>query len=355
MEERWIKLACTLSMLLAASGCAQTQYNTTDLPRQYAANPTRNFATVDFTPYAKVIADGETLQQGDQLSVSLDPGTHIAGEDSTLEWKINVDANGQAVLPHIGPVRVAGLTKTDAEKQIVNASLQRDVFLTPTVGISVEKKIERTILVSGAVENPGPITIRGDGVTLADVLVRAGGLTSDASGEISVSGSQNSVAADSIRQVGTSAANNGSVAARTVSLASTPPSQFGDMFVKDGSVVHVEESPPRPIQVLGVIRDQAVEVPSGQNVRLLDAITLAGGQTYSNWISDKVTVIRRVPNRDETIRIRASIRRAKDDDVENILLAPYDIVSVEENLMTFTLSTLSGLLGAGVSAAQIGI
>ena len=353
MEERWIKWVCTLAMLLAASGCAQTQYNTTDLPRQYAAAPTRNFAKVDFTPFAKAIADGETLQQGDQLSVSLDTGMQVGGEESKLEWKVNVDASGQAVLPHIGPVRVAGLTRTDAEQQIKNASLQRDVFLTPTVGISVEKQIQRTILVSGAVKKPGPITIRGDGVTLADVLVRAGGLTSEATGEVSVTGSGGSTSTDSIRPVGST--GRGAVSAQTVSLATTPPSQFGEMFVPDGSVVHVEESPPRPIKVVGVIKNQAVEVPSGENVRLLDALTLAGGQKYSNWISDKVTVIRRVPERNETIRIKGSIRGAKNHDAENILLAPYDIVSVEENILTFTLSTLSGLLGAGVAAAQIGM
>lgn len=353
MEERWIKWACTLAMLLAASGCAQTQYNTTDLPRQYAAPQTRNFAKVDFTPYANALADGETLQQGDQLSVSLDTGHQISGEESKLEWKVNVDASGQAVLPQIGPVRVAGLTKTDAEQQIKNASLQRDVFLTPTVGISVEKKSERTVIVSGAVNKPGPVTIRGDRVTLADVLVRAGGLTSEATGEVSVTGSGGSTTTDSIRTVGTS--GEGASPAQTVSLASTPPSQFGQMIVADGSVVHVDVSPPRPIKVIGVIKNQAVDVPSGENVRLLDALTLAGGQRYSNWISDKVTVIRRIPDRNETIRIKGSIRGAKNNDAENILLAPYDVVSVEENILTFTLSTLSGLLGAGVAAAQIGI
>ena len=102
-----------------------------------------------------------------------------------------------------------------------------------------------------------------------------------------------------------------------------------------------------------MIKNQVVEVPSGQDVRLLDAVTMAGGQTYSNWISDRVTITRHVSDGSGTIRIRGSIRKARADSSENIPLAPYDIVTVEENVLTFTLSTLSGLFGAGVSAARI--
>lgn len=351
MDERWIKRCCLVAMLVSVSGCAQTQFSATELPRQYAATPIQNYSTVDFTPYAKAIVSNNTIQEGDLLNVTLDTG--IQGEDSSLKWDVSVDGSGQAVLPNIGPVKVAGLERTEAEQLIVNTSLQRDVFLTPTVGISVAEKVEKTILVSGAVVQPGTVTVRGEKVTLADVLARAGGVTAEASGEISVTGSDGrSAIPNAIRAVG--ASSESGFDAISISLAATPPEQLGEMYISDGSVVHVEETPPRPIQVVGVIRDQAIEVPSGLNVRLLDALTLAGGQTYSNWISDKVTIIRRVPGRNETIRIKASIRAAKDSDAENILLAPYDIVSVEENIVTFTLSTLSGLFGAGASAAQIG-
>ena len=141
--------------------------------------------------------------------------------------------------------------------------------------------------------------------------------------------------------------------AQTISLANTSESEVGEIRIREGSVVHVEPSPPRPIQVIGVIRNQSVEVPAGKNVRLLDAITLAGGQTYSNWISDRITIIRREPGGNKTVRIKASIRKATADAEANLLLAPYDIVSVEENALTFTLSTLSGFIGAGMNATRV--
>lgn len=349
MDERCRQSLCLCLLLLSATGCVQTQYLANEVPRQFAARPIRNYATVDFTPYARNIADNNTIQPGDQLSVKLDTGTHA--EDSELDWSVSVDETGETSLPNIGAIQLAGLTRSQAEKQIVTASQQRDVFLTPTVEVSVRESEERTVYVRGAVKEPGPIVVRGASVTVADVLARAGGLTSDASGNISVSQGE-SVSSGIIRAVGSS--ESAATPAVQVSLANTSPEELARLNVTDGAVVNVEATPPRPIKVVGVIQNQVVEVPSGLNVRLLDALTLAGGQTYSNWISDKVTIIRRVPNRDETIRIKASIRRAKNDDAENLLLAPYDIVSVEENLVTFTLSTLSGLFGAGVSAAQIG-
>ena len=355
MDERWIKTLCLSALLVTVSGCAQSQFRAGDLPRQYTAASIRNYSTVDLTPFAKAIASGNTIEPGDTLQVNLNTGTQT--EDSNLVWKVSVDESGQTSLPNIGAVKLAGLSRAQAEKTIVQASLQRDVFLTPTVEISVDKQNTRTIQVSGAVTKPGPITIRGENVTLADVLVRAGGLTDAASGQVSVTGAEGSSAANlslpnAIQSVGST--TDYGFKAITVSLSTTPLEQFGEIAIPDGSVVHVEELGPRPIKVMGVIRDQAVQVPSGENIRLLDAIALAGGQTYSNWISDRITVIRRTGDGRETVTIRASIRRARNDNTENILLAPYDVVQIEENVFTFTLSTLSGLFGAGVSAAQLG-
>jgi protein involved in polysaccharide export with SLBB domain len=130
-----------------------------------------------------------------------------------------------------------------------------------------------------------------------------------------------------------------------INLATTSAAEVAAIQIPAGATVTVEESPGRSIRVIGVIADREVEVPAGRNVRLLDALALAGGPSYSNWISNRVDIIRRIPGKDETIRIRASIRKAKKDDKQNVLLAPNDIVSVEENLVTFTLSTLGGLSG----------
>lgn len=337
------------------TGCAQTTYRAGELPRRYAARSTTDYSRLDLTPFARQLSRQNAILPGDRLQVTLDPGT--MEKEAKHVWNVTVDGSGQTTLPNIGPVKLAGLTNSEAEQTIVGSSLQRDVFLTPVVEVNVAERQERTILVTGAVGKPGLLKLTEEQVSLADVIVRSGGITSAASGVITVSGAEQSspetadpVIANAILPVGQT-----SVKATTVSLETTPPAELGRIMVTDGTVVHIEEEGPKPIKVVGVIRNQVVEIPAGQNVRLLDAVTMAGGQTYSNWISDRVTITRHVNDGQGTVRIRGSIRKARSDSSENLLLAPYDIVTVEENALTFTLSTLSGLLGAGINATRIGV
>ncbi len=335
------------------TGCAQTNFRASELPARYAASPIRDYSLLNLTQATSVSADADTILAGDRLQVRLDPGTLL--EDSEHIWKISVDESGQTSLPNIGPVRLAGLTRTEAEQTITQASLQRQVFLTPTVEVSVEDRREQFIIVTGAVNTPGPLAVRANELTLADVIVRAGGLTKLASGVISVSSAttQNHSTPGSGNVI--QSVSMSSPRPMTISLASSSVEQLGETTIPVGAVVNVEESPPRPIRMIGVIKNQAIEIPPGEDVRLLDAIAIAGGQTYSNWISDRVTVIRTLPDSKETVRIAASIRGAKNNEKDNILLSPQDIIAVEENIFTFTLSTISGFLGAGFNASRLAI
>jgi polysaccharide biosynthesis/export protein len=356
MDDRCMKTRLLILIALCLSaGCAQTQFHASELPAKYAARPTVDYSRIDLTSLATISVKNDTIQSGDRIQVNLNTGA--SGENSDLTWKVSVDESGQTSLPNIGPVRLAGMTRAEAEKSIVQASLQRDVFLTPVVEVSLEKRPDRIIYVSGAVKNPGPVKVSGTTASLADAIARAGGLTSDASGTIALSNASNggnsSPTMQSNEVIPIGQQGTGYYPAKTVSLSSTSPQQLAEIIVPEGALIHVEKVEPRPIQVVGVIKNQVVEVPSGKDVNLLDAVTMAGGQTYSNWISDKVTITRHVSDGNGTIRIRGSIRKARADSSENIPLAPYDIVTVEENILTFTLSTLSGLFGAGVSAARI--
>ncbi|MCA9050292.1 MAG: polysaccharide biosynthesis/export family protein [Planctomycetaceae bacterium] len=344
-----------IGILFFLPGCVQTQFSAGSLPARLAARPIQDYSGLNLAAYTSARQSTDLIHPGDRLEVSLDPGT--LDDKSVLNWKVTVDEFGETSLPNIGPVKLAGLSSAEAEKAIIRTSLERDVFLTPVVDVDVRERRPRRVLVTGAVGTPGAIEIPDDSVSLADILVRAGGLTAEATGTISVNGARSvpddnadDPPANALRAISSSA-----VTATTISLESTPESELGEIMVSEGAVVHAVAHSPRPIQVVGVIRNKAIEVAGGQNVRLLDALTEAGGQTYSNWISDKVTIVRQNPDGSGTFRIKASIRKAKADARENILLAPYDIVSVEENVVTFTLSTLSGLFGAAMNASRIGI
>lgn len=309
--------------------------------------------SLDLAKYATADVSEEVIAPGDRLRVVLNDGTQ--GEQAIHNWEVSVDENGQTVLPNIGPVRLAGLSNAAAEKSVVQASLQRDVFLTPVVKVAVEDRPKRVVTVIGAVKSPGPVSITRESVSLADVIVRAGGLADQASGVISVSGIQDrSNRVGPLKYSTISSSEDHAAPATKIRLDQLDPESLGQIMVAEGGVVHVEVAPQQYVRVMGVIRGQSLDVPFGQSLTLLDAISLAGGQTYSNWISDRITITRKLPDSQQSIQIRASIRRARQDSIENLVLAPGDIVNVDENVLTFTLSTVSGLLGAGFSATQIG-
>ena len=73
-------------------------------------------------------------------------------------------------------------------------------------------------------------------------------------------------------------------------------------------------------------------LPMEQDVYLLDAISMAGGK--SSVVADKVFVIRRVPDREEPIVIRASISEAKHNGLENLRLAAGDTITIEQTPAT---------------------
>lgn len=337
-----------------ASGCASSKYAASELPRQYQARRIMDLQSLDLAKYATSDESEEIIAPGDRLRVVLNDGTQ--SEKAVHEWQVSVDENGQTVLPNIGSVRLAGLSNAAAEKTVVQASLQRDVFLTPVVRVALEDRRERVITVIGAVKSPGLVLITRDSVSLADAIVRAGGLADEASGVVSVSGIQrNSNELRSLDHTKFSGTSTGATPATKIRLDQSDPESLGQIMVAEGGVVHVEVAQQDFVRVMGVIRGQSLEIPHGQNLRLLDAITLAGGQTYSNWISDKITITRRVPETQETVLIKASIRKAQRKGSENLVLAPNDVVNVDENILTFTLSTVSGFVGAGFNASRIGI
>lgn len=118
-----------------------------------------------------------------------------------------------------------------------------------------------------------------------------------------------------------------------VNLVTAAATGNGGHYLDDGAVVMVHKRAPQPIHVMGrVARPGQFELPQGQDLRLLDALALAGG-TSVPW-ADKVIVIRQQPSEKKPVVIAGSIREAKFKAESNVRLAPGDIVSVEDSAAT---------------------
>ncbi|MFZ9090644.1 MAG: SLBB domain-containing protein, partial [Planctomycetaceae bacterium] len=111
-------------------------------------------------------------------------------------------------------------------------------------------------------------------------------------------------------------------------------------MVEDGGVVMVEKRDPEPIYVQGLVRTpNQYDYPIGKDLRLLQAISLAGG--VSNQLADKIFVIRQLPGSAEPLLIQVSYRRAKRSQESNIRLGPGDVISVEQTPGTVFMDALN--------------
>ena len=120
--------------------------------------------------------------------------------------------------------------------------------------------------------------------------------------------------------------------------------------LNDRDMVMVLPEEKRLIHVTGlVIKADQFEIPKHQDVRVLDAIAMAGG--VSSPVADKAFVIRRLPNMSEPTVIQVSLSQAKRNGRENLRLAPGDLVSVEATAATAVVDTVNNLfrmsLGVG--------
>ncbi len=89
---------------------------------------------------------------------------------------VRIDNDGQVTLPFVGRIELAGLTVTDAEKQLTDR-LSRFIQ-HPQIQLNVVESHSQPVSVFGAVRNPGSYQLEGR-KTLAEVLSMAGGLRPD--------------------------------------------------------------------------------------------------------------------------------------------------------------------------------
>jgi len=105
-------------------------------------------------------------------------------EVEELSGPVVVAPDGTVTMPLVGAVPLAGLTTAEAAERLRSAygeGLIRD----PQISIAVREYRSQPVSVLGAVAKPDVYQLRGPR-RLADVLALAGGLTAEASGEITI-------------------------------------------------------------------------------------------------------------------------------------------------------------------------
>ncbi|MDE2364545.1 MAG: polysaccharide export protein [Hyphomicrobiales bacterium] len=111
------------------------------------------------------------LRPGDKAKIV------VYGEDK-MSGDFEVDANGNVVIPLVGTVHAAGLTKKELQQALKSKLLDEKILRDPSV--TVDTAMTRPFYVLGEVEKPGEYTFR-NGLDALSAVAVAGGFTYRAS------------------------------------------------------------------------------------------------------------------------------------------------------------------------------
>jgi polysaccharide export outer membrane protein len=340
-------------MLLSVySGCRTGNLSARNMPLELQAPLVPTSSAINLERMGSDGAGTSQIAAGDLVSITIVSGS---ADERVTPVPARVGDDGSIIVPLVGSVVVGNMEPVAAEQQIAAAAIERGIYKQPAVTLTVTQRATNHVTVLGAVAKPGVVELPRGSCDLATALAAAGGLAKDAGTQVEILHRGNAVARNS---QGTRVAENSS----DVQLASlTEPfnptanshsptvridlSQAGtgameNRKLDDRDVVNVLPQEKRLVHVTGLVRkpDQ-FELARDKDIRVLDAIAMAGGTTSA--VADKVYIIRKLRNMTDPAVIEVSIARAKRDGDENMRLAEGDLVSVEETMSTMAVDTVS--------------
>jgi polysaccharide export outer membrane protein len=367
LPSRLLVVVVTMLAVAPLPGCARRVVKASRMPAHYQAAAIGNVRTADLGRLSMPTAASDVLEPQDVIDVTIASGLEPAGQ--VAPTPVRLDDEGVATLALVGPVRLAGLEPFAAEEAIAKASVGRGLYKAPQVTVTIRKKAINRVTVIGAVEKQGVQELPRGQSTLLAALVAAGSLNKSAGtvievrrhalavsrptaeGEAMAGGVQGDVRpAAAFSDAGEPSPLPQPDTFMRIDLADLDPASGRDVQLRDGDIVRVETRDPEPINVIGLVRKPGqYEMPVNKQLRLLDAIALAGER--SNPWADKIIVKRHVRGEKEPVVIRTSLAAAKHDDASNIRLAPGDVVSIEETPQTTMNYLITNIFRFGFAAS----
>lgn len=250
---------------------------------------------------------------GDVLSITL------TGIDQTAivpPVEARIDREGQVQLPAVGAVNVASLPLEDVEVAIHNAYVPK-VYREVVVHATVADSEFTQVLVTGAAGLPGLVKLRRTERDLLHAIVMAGGISSDASGEVTM---------HRLREPET-----------VVTLDLLKPEQLKKAMMlpplDNGDMVMVRSATPNTVFVGGLVNAPRVQpYPAGVEVTVLQALAASGG-LRTDVTPREATLIRRMPD-GKDVHVKLDLDRVTTGRDPNVTLAEGDILWVPDTIET---------------------
>jgi polysaccharide export outer membrane protein len=345
-----------LLMVAIGVGCSSGTYRATNLPPELVAPPALDLETINLGGLAEHSVSLEVIQPGDVLDVSM---VNDYSKLTTTTTPVRVADDGTVILPLVGKVSVGGMEVVQAEQAVNAQSVMRGIFRNPCITVAMRQCRTRKVTVVGAVNKPGPVELPRGASSLMTALIAAGGLSKEAGTEVEIRHTdsrqppfapQAAVGPNGLATLA-SYQQSPSPAASTAIKVDLTSATSGAVKVPDlcdGDVVHVVKRVLRPIYVIGLVRKPGeFPYPTSQEIRVLDALALAGG--VSNPVAEDVVVIRKLPNAKEAARIAISIQAAKSGS-DNLPLAPGDTITVEQTPLTVAVDAIQTFVRFSIGA-----
>jgi polysaccharide export outer membrane protein len=213
--------------------------------------------------------------------------------------RFGVEADGSFALPLVGRVKVAGLTATQIEGEI-RQRLMDGYLRNPRVTVTVETYRSQQVFVVGEVRTPGTQVLSG-GMTLMEVLARAGSTTVEASGEVLVVRPRNGGAAEGP----TMPAESGEAEDAEIVRVDIGDLQAGvagkNLVLRGGDTVYLPRG--ERVYVFGQVRSPGAYPMQQRQMTVLQALSLAGGVT-ERGAANRIRIDRLVDGEKKEIKVK---------------------------------------------------
>ena len=359
MTHRYQHAATLLALAsLTAIGCHSAHYSAKNLPRELLASPSAGGHQMQLRGMSLAGGASTSVGPADLLEVTVVTG--IAGE-KVVPLQTRVSDAGTIDVPHLGSIPVVGLEASDVARRVASVAVQRGVYRQPQVNVSVVEQATYRVTVLGAVGEPGVHEIPRTGCDVLAAIASAGGFGEDAGTVVEVlrhdayglaaSGSAEPIESEAaptgegsgVQPVSFEApigSTPGATRTESYDLAEVAAGGGRRLALRDRDVVVVRPKKKRFVHVSGLVHSpDQFELSDDQDLRVLDAIAMAGG--VSNNVADKVVLVRWPEDQAESVVINVSIASAKRDGVQNLILQSGDLVSVEPTVATTVVDTVN--------------
>ncbi len=313
----WIPLA-VVALLLPLAGLLGCSDNRISLQQFMQAQQTPHVSTAPPTTQpAQTMGDHYMgpyrVGPGDVLGIRL---TGVEQTGVVVPIPVRVDREGNIDLPIVGRVHVEGMEFQDVEKAIQNAYVP-SVYRQAAINVELVKPEAVTVLVTGAVSQPGLVQLPRTQRNLLYAITGAGGASNVASGEVLLR---------RLRSPDQQMTFNLFQPDQLQQTLTMEPLQNGD-------VVIVQAAQPNAIFVGGLVMAPHVQMnPPGTEMNVLQVIAAAGGIRTDVTPKD-MTLIRRMPDGTDK-HVKLDVERIQKGKDPNITLAPGDILWVPETALT---------------------